>query len=293
MSGSVVEAGHRELLAVLLEHQVDFVLVGGVGLQLKGYSGATRDVDVTIAVDAANQTRLHAALEQLRAVAYLAGDRGTAYRTDLGQLEIMSRTDGVGDYAQWVMRAARVDLGDGQQVLVGSASDLLAAKEAAGREKDLSVLPRIRAELLALGALAPGDVRGPVAELAVEAPADPRAAELLGSRPSQRAARGLWDHAAEIIATYRSRWQIPAGSSDPLGDRPGAPEQQTDRGAVERQLQRTTRLLTMAQAVDAETTAAERTSEACLPARPGDPGSTTAPAPRDPGREPPSSSLDR
>ncbi len=137
MSGSLVEAGHRELLAVLVEHQVDFVLVGGVGLQLKGYSGATRDVDVTIAVDTANQTRLHAALQQLRAVAYLAGDRGTAYRTDLGQLEIMRRTDGVGDYTQWALHAARVDLGDGQQVLVGSASDLLAAKEAAGREKDL------------------------------------------------------------------------------------------------------------------------------------------------------------
>jgi len=85
----------------------------------------------------------------------LAGDRGTAYRTDLGQLEIMRRTDGVGDYTQWALNAAWVDIGDGHRVLVGSASDLLAAKEAAGREKDLKVLPRIRAELLALGALAP------------------------------------------------------------------------------------------------------------------------------------------
>jgi len=289
----IVEASHRELLAVLVEHRVDFVLVGGVGLQLKGYSGATRDVDVTIAVGAANETRLRAALEQLRAVPYLAGDRGMAYRTNLGQLEIMRRTDGVGDYTQWALHAAGVDLGDGQQVLVGSASDLLAAKEAAGREKDLRVLPRIRAELLALGALAPADVRGPVAELAVEAPADPRAAELLGSRPNERVARGLWDHGAEIIGTYRARWQIPADSGDPLGDQPGAPDQQTDRGAIERQLQRTTRLLATAQAVDAEAAAAKRTSQACFPTRPGHPGSTTAPAGRNAGREPPSSSLER
>lgn len=155
------------------------------------------------------------------------------------------------------------------------------------------MLPRIRAELLALGALAPGDVRGPVAELAVEASVDPRAAELLGSRPSERAARGLWDHAAEIIATYRSRWQITADSGDPLGDQPGTPDQQTDRGAVERQLQRTTRLLARAQAVDPEAAAAKRTSQACFPARPGDPGSTSAPARRNPGREPPSSSIAR
>jgi len=65
VNDDIVDAGHRGLLAVLAEHRVDFVLVGGVGLQLKGYSGATRDVDVTIAVGPANETRVRVALLQL------------------------------------------------------------------------------------------------------------------------------------------------------------------------------------------------------------------------------------
>lgn len=40
-----LDARHRALLQTLVEHRVDFVLVGGVALQVHGYSGATRDVD--------------------------------------------------------------------------------------------------------------------------------------------------------------------------------------------------------------------------------------------------------
>lgn len=51
---SIPDAQHRELLRVLTSHKVDFVLVGGVALQVHGISGATRDVDVTISVDEPN-----------------------------------------------------------------------------------------------------------------------------------------------------------------------------------------------------------------------------------------------
>jgi hypothetical protein len=64
---------HRALLRVLVRHEVRFVVVGGVALQLRGFSGATRDVDVTIAADALNRRQLASALEALRARPYLAG----------------------------------------------------------------------------------------------------------------------------------------------------------------------------------------------------------------------------
>lgn len=91
-----VDARHVALLRVLALHQIQFVLVGGVALQVRGFSGATRDVDVTIAVDEANVQRIDSALAALHAHPFLAGERGTAYHTDHGQLEVMRWTDGVG-----------------------------------------------------------------------------------------------------------------------------------------------------------------------------------------------------
>jgi hypothetical protein len=69
-----IEDRHRELLRTLAGARVQFVLVGGVALQLRGFSGATRDVDVTIAADDLNTRRLNQALEALQAQPYLTGE---------------------------------------------------------------------------------------------------------------------------------------------------------------------------------------------------------------------------
>lgn len=238
------DARHRALLSVLAAHDVRFVLVGGVALQLHGYTAATRDVDITIATDAANTRRLDAALAALNARPYLAGTRGTAYHTDHGQLEVMRLTDGVGDYTAWAQHATTTQLTDGLRVQIGSASDLLLAKENAGRSKDLDVLPRARAELLASGALDPTDIRGPVATLPTPIVPDARYEASLGPRPDTRRGRGLWDHATQLLTDYRTRWQISDGSPL-LGDPPpGGSDQAADRAAVERQLDRLQRMLT-------------------------------------------------
>jgi hypothetical protein len=42
-----IDDRHRELLRTLAGARVQFVLVGGVALQLRGFSGATRDLDIT------------------------------------------------------------------------------------------------------------------------------------------------------------------------------------------------------------------------------------------------------
>lgn len=82
----------------------------------------------TISVDEPNGARIAAALEHLHAAPYLAGERGSAYRTDLGQLEVMRSTDGVGDYDDWMRNAVAVELDSGVVVCVGSPSDLLASR---------------------------------------------------------------------------------------------------------------------------------------------------------------------
>ena len=239
---AAVDTRHIALLDALVRHDVRFVLVGGVALQLRGFSGATRDVDVTIAADAANGRLLDAALNALHAEAFLAGERGTAYRTDHGQLEVMRWTDGVGDYEAWTHDASRLELAPGLIVLVGSASDLLLSKEQTGRAKDADALPQIRAELLAGGELTPEDVRGPVAELPIELEPDARIEELLGPRPTDRRLRGLWDHGAQLITDYRERWSV--SDDGPLLDAapPTASDQASDREALDRQLDRLRRL---------------------------------------------------
>ncbi len=238
-----LEPHHRVLIEVLVSHDVRFVLVGGTALQLHGYSGVTQDVDVTIAVDEVNGRHVEAALAAMHAQPFLVGERGSAYRTDFGQVEVMRWTDGVGDYDAWVRNATSMQIADGLSVLVGSPSDLLLSKEQAGRTKDEDALPRIRAELLGEGKLNPGDVRGPVAELPGEVTHDPRVEELLGVRPTSPRARGLWDHAAELIEDYRDRWTLP-DDGDLLGPiQPAGTPQGADRASLDRQLERLGRLL--------------------------------------------------
>ncbi|HWH12614.1 MAG TPA: hypothetical protein VG165_15940 [Solirubrobacteraceae bacterium] len=206
---SEIDERHRALLGTLIAHGVRFVLVGGVALQLRGFSGATRDVDVTIAAGPLNARLLDQALVALRARPYLAGERGSAYHTEFGQLEVMRWTDGVGDYDAWTRHATTIELEPGLNVRVGSASDLLLAKEGAARAKDTDALPQIRAELLASGALEAADVRGPVAAAAIDVVPDSRVEALLGPRPSQRRQRGLWDHAAQLVEDYVGSTSVP------------------------------------------------------------------------------------
>ena len=237
------QARHRALLRVLTEHQVRFVLIGGVALQLRGYSGATRDVDITIATDATNVQRLDRALRALNARPYLPGERGTAYHTDHGPLEVLRSTSGVGEYAAWARHATAVQIGPDVTVQVGSASDALLSKEHAARPKDLDVLPFARAELLASGALSDAEVRGPVGRPATAGSPDARYEQRLGPRPQTPPAQGLWDRAADMLETYRIRWNITDDPPSLGGAPPHGSEQANDRQSVERKLHRLERLL--------------------------------------------------
>ncbi len=238
-----VDLGQRRLLRTLTGHGVEFVLVGGVALRLHGYSGATKDIDVTIATTSENGERVTAALDALNARVDLPGQTGTRYRTDAGLVDVMRLTSGPADFAVWRRAAIFVLIEPGLTVLVGSASDLLLSKEIADRPKDRETLPRIRAELLAIGALAPQDVRGPVAEIAPPEALEPAALKLLGPRPSREPQRRLWDHHATAIAAYRERWAIPRSAEGLGATLAPASTQAAERDALWHQLERHRRLV--------------------------------------------------
>lgn len=147
------------MLRVLVEHEVDFVIVGGVAGSARGSAFVTTDLDIAYARERDNLERLAAALAELGArlrnapadVPFLldaktleAGAHFT-FDTDLGSLDILDRPDGAPPYAELRRRAGEPLTVDGTPVAVASLDDLIAMKEATGRPRDQVVASELRA----------------------------------------------------------------------------------------------------------------------------------------------------
>ncbi len=147
-------------LKLLAEHRVECVIVGGVAGWAHGSSQATFDVDVCYSREAANLTRL---IQALRAVgATLRGaprdirfmlDEETLRRglnftfaTEIGDLDLLGEIRGVGTYVDCLRNSAMMEM-FGHPFMVLSLEKLIDAKRAAGRTKDLLVLPELEALL--------------------------------------------------------------------------------------------------------------------------------------------------
>ena len=142
------------MLAGLAESHVRFVVVGGVAGALHGSERVTNDLDV---VYDARDTDTVNALARLLAEwgAYPRGvDRGLPFIMDArtlraaptltlttreGDLDVLDRIDGVGDYARVATHSQRMDaFGVAFQVL--DLPTLIRAKRATGRPKDKEAL---------------------------------------------------------------------------------------------------------------------------------------------------------
>jgi len=154
------------LLERLTHEQVEVVLIGGFAAVALGVPYVTQDIDLCYSPDPANIARLSRALtplhprlrvqgltdEEARAFPFQLDERTLqqtailTLRTEAGDLDLMSSVSGVGDYAQ--VRAASVALTVfGYQLMVLDLPALIASKRAAGRPKDLAILPQIEATL--------------------------------------------------------------------------------------------------------------------------------------------------
>ena len=147
------------ILQSLLDHEVAFILIGGLAAQVHGSTSLTGDVDVCHATDRENLDRIAAALEVMAAIrrglpegihppldarALRAGDVFTL-TTRFGDLDLLAHPDPGLDYAALAASAVEAEI-LGVTVRAASLDDLIAMKRAAGRPKD-------RVELEILGAL--------------------------------------------------------------------------------------------------------------------------------------------
>ena len=146
----------QRLLDVLRAGGVDFAVVGGVAMVLRGSSRVTFDLDVCYSRERDNLRRLAAALApfhpRLRGappeLPFLWDDRTLAsglnftLTTDVGDLDILGEIPGVGDYAKVADGSSDLRVGD-HHVLVMELDALEVSKRAAGRAKDLLDLAEI------------------------------------------------------------------------------------------------------------------------------------------------------
>ena len=131
------------LLQALLRNGVEFVVVGGVAAQLRGWAGATADLDIAVASVGDNTERLNRALAEVGLMKIDYGGLGTSFETQYGRLEIVRRADGLGKYDDWMRNATEVKF-EHLTILVAAAEDIIKSKEASGREKDRAALPGMR-----------------------------------------------------------------------------------------------------------------------------------------------------
>jgi hypothetical protein len=138
------------ILRALAEHDVDYVVIGGLAVQAHGHTRTTQDVDLVPAPTAANLKRLRAALEALGARPLGAATpqpiklptRGVLeLDTDAGGVDIHLDPPGAAPYPDLRSRALALQLET--EVLVAGRDDLIAMKRASGRPID-------RGDILAL-----------------------------------------------------------------------------------------------------------------------------------------------
>lgn len=168
------------IVDVLARHRVEFVIIGGFAAELyEAPVPATQDIDVTPRVSQPNMARLSAALDELGAQVYTTGvPDGLPFAHDAaslaqvkvwnlicaaGRLDITFRPDGTGGYDDLAGHAVGVDVA-GYDVDVAALEDIIRSKTAAGRAKDLSVLPALERWLDVLWAMSADELRSSMAK---------------------------------------------------------------------------------------------------------------------------------
>lgn len=150
--------GFSEILRLLLDHDIEFVVVGAVAANLRGVDLSTSDLDIVFRQTEENRRRLADLLESIDAQYFdpagrtirptperLRDLRLNPLRTKLGRLDALARIAGNWDYEEIVGHHSSPMAFHGHELRVLTLEGLILAKEIAGRPKDQRVLGLLRA----------------------------------------------------------------------------------------------------------------------------------------------------
>jgi predicted nucleotidyltransferase len=151
---------HQNLLRVLHDAEVQFVLIGGVAAILHGSARATFDVDVVYSRTRPNIQKLAACLASYRP--YLRGaPLGLPFQfdetvirnglnftlaTSVGDLDLLGEVVGGGNYEQLLPKAIDIEA-FGFHFKCVSLEQLIQLKRAAGRPKDMESIAELQSLL--------------------------------------------------------------------------------------------------------------------------------------------------
>lgn len=140
----------ERIFAVLDTHKVEYLVIGGIAVQVHGHVRMTNDVDLIPGPTPQNLERLADALNDLGARVLNSGSehltidaqmlpRATLWQlaTPHGDIDILHDAPGAAPFSQLRERALLVTLGD-QPIPIASRDDLIRMKRAAKRPIDLS-----------------------------------------------------------------------------------------------------------------------------------------------------------
>lgn len=146
----------KQLLHVLVNARVEFVLVGGMAALVHGVTRLTEDLDIVYRRTQDNIDRLASALSPHQP--YLRGappnlpfrwdsktiERGLNFTLDtaLGQIDLLGEIPGAGTYDQLIPHCIEVEIFNMRCLVIG-LERLIHAKRASGRRKDLDALAEL------------------------------------------------------------------------------------------------------------------------------------------------------
>ena len=142
----------RDLLSAFHAHGVEYLVVGGYAVSYHAQPRATKDLDLLLRPSPENARAVHAALADFGAP--LAGLEPSDF-CDVGKfirfgrepyaIDLLAQIDGVNFDEAWARRVkVTLDAETGQSAFFISRSDLIAAKLAAGRTRDLADVEELR-----------------------------------------------------------------------------------------------------------------------------------------------------
>jgi predicted nucleotidyltransferase len=150
----------KDMILRLADAHVEFVVVGGVSAVLQGAPITTADLDVCYRRTPENIAQLARVLAPLNPrmrgfppdLPFVFDERsiqlGSNFTLEIGDesFDLLGVMSAIGGYEDVVGQALDLEL-DGHRVKVLSLEQLIATKTAAGRPKDLAVIPVLRATL--------------------------------------------------------------------------------------------------------------------------------------------------
>ena len=148
----------EETIVALSSSKVDYVIIGGVALKTHSSGYVTYDFDFCYSRDDKNLERIVNALSPYKPrprdfpsdlpfifdKPTLKKSTNFTFETSIGDIDMLAEVDGIGDFKA-VLAHSEVFHLYGADVKILSIEGLIKTKRAAGRTKDLLVLPELEA----------------------------------------------------------------------------------------------------------------------------------------------------